>query len=120
MLLGFCRFVNACRSSFGFGQAIFAFTLGVEAGTDRDETADNHVLFEAAELVGLATDGSGDKHAGGVLEGGSGQERVTRERDFRNWQEQLRERGSDFAFAFEALVVFNDGLAWDDFAGNKQ
>ena len=60
MLLGFICLVN--------GQTGFALAIHSESGTDGDEPADNHVFLEAAELVGFATDGSGDKHASGVLE----------------------------------------------------
>src|SRR5438477_3615490 len=53
-------------------QAFGAFAVDFEAGADGDEAANDDVLLEAAQLVGLAPDGRSDEHAGGVLEAGRG------------------------------------------------
>src|SRR5262245_40100082 len=44
------------------------------AGAGRNQPADDHVLLEAIERIGLAVDGGVGQHTGGLLEGGRGDE----------------------------------------------
>ena len=53
---------------------------GRQAGTGRDQTADDDVFLQAAQVVAGAADGSFGQHAGGFLERGRRDERLGRQR----------------------------------------
>ena len=50
--------------------------IRLQTGAGRDQLADDDVLLQAYQMVGLALDGSLGQNLGGLLEGGGGQEGV--------------------------------------------
>src|SRR4051812_4006101 len=59
----------------------------VETRTSRDEMADDHILFQTAEVVDRAGGCRFDEHSGRLLEGGRRDERLGGERSLRDSEE---------------------------------
>src|SRR5215470_6116525 len=74
----FRNFINRSRNGHFRQQLNVAVVL--KSRTGRDEAAHNYVFLEAAEVVHLASNGSFGKDASRLLEAGSRDERICRER----------------------------------------
>src|SRR5205814_8103986 len=70
------------------GGADVDLAIALEAGRRRDQLADDHVLLQAEQTVDLALDRSVREHLRRLLEGGSGEERLGRERCLRDPEDQ--------------------------------
>src|SRR5579862_394801 len=107
------RFLVRSRN-FGlyFGCGLFHFwrephvAVVLHAGTGRDETSDDDVLFQSAQVIDLTVDAGFGEHARGLLERGRRDERVGRERSLRDAQEQRTSGSRLAAFLDHALVLF--------------
>ena len=74
------------------------------AGARRNQSAHDHVLFQAAQLVSLAHDGRFGQDTGGLLEGRSRDEAVGRQRSLRDAQEQVAVSRRDLVVTKQGLV----------------
>jgi hypothetical protein len=85
----------------------FARAFVAEASTSGDESTDDDVLLETAEIVDSATNGVVDQHAVGVLEGRGRQPALGCERHFGNTQHNSIGNSwfSTFGF-FDTIVLF--------------
>src|SRR5206468_9321773 len=66
--------------------------VALEAGRGRDQLADDHVLLEAEQPVGLALDRRVRQHLRRLLEGGRREERLGGERRLRDPEDERLER----------------------------
>ena len=84
-----------------------------QAGGRRDELADDDVLFEAAELVDLALEGSVGEHLGGLLEGSGRQEALGGQRGLGDAEDDLLAGGGLAAVVDDLLVLLVEDQAID-------
>src|SRR5918997_1221781 len=74
-----------------------------------DELADDDVLLEASQAVLLALDGRVGEDAGGLLEGGRGEEAVRGERGLRNAEQDRVVGGRTALLLFDPRVLGENG-----------
>src|SRR5262249_54481530 len=103
-LCGFGNFLDR-RGNGHFRQQLNVAVV-LEARTGRDETAHDDVFLEAAEVVHLTGDGSFSKDASRLLEAGSRNERIGRERSLSDAKEKRTARCRAAAFFKNSLVLF--------------
>src|SRR2546428_2622584 len=86
-----------------------------EPGARRDQAADDHVLLQPAEVVGLAGNRGLRQYAGGLLERGRRNEAVRRERRLRDAEEHaLGGRGTLALLQHAAVLLLeHEGVALD-------
>src|SRR5713226_1455803 len=90
-----------------------------EPGARRDQAADDHVLLQPAEVVGLAGNRGLRQYAGGLLERGCRNEAVRRERRLRDAEEHgLGGRGT-LALRQHAAVLLLEHELVDQFADDE-
>src|SRR5688572_16877724 len=75
-----------------------------EAGTRRDQSADDDVLLESPQVVPQAANCSFGEYAGGFLEGGRRDEGLGRERSFGDAEQNRLEHRDFFAILFGTFV----------------
>ena len=77
-----------------------------QTGTGRDQTTHHHVLLQAAQVVALAGDRRLGEDAGGLLEGGRGDERLGRQRGLGDAQQDALVLGNELVLGAQTLVLF--------------
>src|ERR1700730_1053243 len=80
----------------------------LHAGACRNEASDDDVLLQAAQVIHGPLKRCLGQPAGGLLEGGRGDERVGRQRGFGDTQEQRPARGRTSALRDHALVLLGE------------
>ena len=78
-------------------------SVALHAGAGRDQLTDQHVLLQAAQMVGLSADRRLGQDLGGLLEGCCGQEGVGRQRGLCDSEDDL------LAFRGNAGLLVKDG-----------
>src|SRR5438067_7014693 len=91
----------------------------VETGPGRDQPADDHVLLQTAQLIGLAGDGRLGQHPGGLLEGGRRDEAVGRQRRLGDAEQHGLGGGRTLALAQHPLVLLLEDELVDQLAHHE-
>ncbi|RML80683.1 hypothetical protein ALQ89_06468 [Pseudomonas amygdali pv. tabaci] len=99
-------FARADTGRFVHFTTTLALAVISQTGTGRDQTTHNHVFLQAAQIIALASHSRLGQHAGCLLEGGRGDERLGGQRCLGDTQQHASELGDKLVFRAQTLVFY--------------